>query len=176
MASCCNGSMQAAGSSRPLIHKNKVTVSVPESSRNLNCSWSEEAQCSWGPILSTTSCPVPRDCSDWWFYSVHWIANLPVYQCTKFGALNPRINKTRSDIIWFLPLHQVQTPRFYILVIFWLSNLAKMYPRASGTIMDCSLYVSSHLNASILQAMEWDSKWKFSLKNMFHWSGFCLSS
>jgi hypothetical protein len=63
--------------------------SVPESS--------EEAQCSWGPISSTTvtSCPLPTGgCSDWSFCSSHLIANLPVYQCAKFGALNQRIKKS----------------------------------------------------------------------------------
>jgi hypothetical protein len=103
----------------------------------------------------------------------------PVYQCSKLGALNPRINKIKSDKIWFLFL-QVQTPRFYIPTIFWLSNLVTMYPRASGTIMDSSLHVSSHSYACQLlnhgARSNLNSKWNFSLKNMCHWSCFCHSS
>jgi hypothetical protein len=36
-------------------------------------------------------------CSDWRFHPSHLIAKLPVYQCAKFGALNPRINEMKSD-------------------------------------------------------------------------------
>jgi hypothetical protein len=51
-------------------------------------------------------------------------------------------------------LLQVQTPRYYIPTIFWLSNLDTVYSRAAGTIMDSSLHVYSHFNANWLQVME----------------------
>jgi hypothetical protein len=42
--------------------------------------------------------------------------------------------------------------RFSIPLIFLLSNLVSMFPRASGTIMDNSLHVSSHSYASLSRA------------------------
>ena len=84
----------------------------------------------------------------------HSIDNHAVYLCTKFGALNLRINKIRSGGNWFEPVPQVQTSRFSIPKIFWLSNLAAMFPRASRTIMDNSLHVSFHYYASRLGVME----------------------
>jgi hypothetical protein len=76
--------------------------------------------------------------------SSHSIVNSAIYICAKFGALIPRINKVRSGGNWFQPVPQVQTSRFSIPMIFWLSDLVAMFPRASRTIIDSSLHVSSH--------------------------------
>ena len=116
--------------------------------------WPEEAQCSGGPLWMVASRLLPRDSSDWWFYSSRLITNLPVYQYAKSGAPNPRINWIRSDKICFPPLLQVLTPRFYVPTIFWLSNLVAMFPRASGILMGSSLHAFSHSYASWLRVME----------------------
>jgi hypothetical protein len=84
------------------------------------------------------------------FCSSHSIANLPVYQCAKFEALNPRINKIRSHESWLWSLPQVQTHRFSIPTIILLSNLVTMSPRALGNVIDSSLQVFSHVYASQL--------------------------
>ncbi len=86
--------------------------------------------------------------------SSHSIVNSVVYLCTKFVALNPRIHEIRSSGNWFQPVPQVQTRRFSIPTIFWLSNLGAMFPRASGTIMNSSLHVYSHSYASRIRVME----------------------
>jgi hypothetical protein len=44
--------------------------------------------------------------------------------------------------------------RFSIPRTFWLCNLVAMFSRASGTIVDSSSHVCSHLYASRLQVME----------------------
>jgi hypothetical protein len=80
-----------------------------------------------GAYFNPKSCPLPRVCSDWQFCFSHSIANLPLYQCVKLGALNPRINEIMSDKFWFIPLLQVQTPRFFIPVIFWISKLVAIF-------------------------------------------------
>ena len=85
----------------------------------------------------------------------HSIVDHAVYLCTKFEALNPGINEIRSGGNWFQPVPQVQTCKFSILTIFWLSNLVTMFPRASGTIMNSNLHVSSHLYESHVLVMEW---------------------
>ncbi len=106
---------------------------TPESSRFLLFWTSEEAPC---------------------IFSSHLIVNLVVYLCAK--ALNPRINETRSGGNLFQPVPQVQsqlqTSRFSIPLIFLLSNVVSMFPRASGTIMDNNLHVSSHSYASLSRA------------------------
>jgi hypothetical protein len=85
--------------------------------------------------------------------SSYAILNSVVYLCAKFGALNQRINEIRSsgkvgNLVQPVPL--VQISRFSIQTIFWLSDLVAIFLRASGTIIDSSLYVSSHLHASQL--------------------------
>ena len=59
-----------------------------------------------------------------------------------------RINKTRSSENRSGWLPQVQYPIFSILSIIWLSDPFPMFPRASRTIMDNSLHVSSAFYAS----------------------------
>ena len=120
----------------------------PESSRIYRFWRSEEAQCVLERVLSFASRRLLTGPSDWLLYSSHLIGNLVVYLCAKFGALNPRINENRSCENGSQPLPQVRTPRFSIPPIFWLSDLVAMFPRASGTIMDNSLHVSSHSYAS----------------------------
>jgi hypothetical protein len=77
---------------------------------------------------------------------------LLVYLCAKFGALNPRINEIRSGENWLSPPFQVLTPRFSVPTIFWVSDLVAMFSRASGTIMDNNLHLSSHLYAINIDA------------------------
>jgi hypothetical protein len=85
-----------------------------------------------------------RGRSYWQFCSSHLISNLPAYQCAKFGALNPRINKVRSHKIWLGAPSQVPTARFSIQMIFGLSDQVSMLSTASGTIMERNLHVSFH--------------------------------
>ena len=75
--------------------------------------------------------------------SSHLLVDLVVYQYAKFGALNQRIYKSRSseNLSGWLPREQY--PRFWILPTIWLSNLFPMFPRASRTIMDNILHLSS---------------------------------
>ena len=128
---------------------------TPESSRILpQCR--EEAPCIFQQLLTLSSRQLLRDSSKGWLYSSHSIAKCVVYLCAKFGALNPRIYETMSGGNCFPPLPQVQTRRFSIPLIFWLSisNLVTMFPRASGTIMNSSLHVPLYLYASWLRVME----------------------
>jgi hypothetical protein len=92
-------------------------------------------------LLTLASWLLLRDSSKGQLHSSHLIVNSVVYQCAKFGALNPRINEIRSDKKWFQTVLQVQpeTQRFSIATISWLSNLVTMFPRASGTIMNNNL-------------------------------------
>ena len=117
---------------------------TPESSRISCFLRSEEAQCALKPVLNFASWLLLRDSSDGLLYSSHLIGNLVVYLCAKFEALNPRINEIRSCENGWQTLPEVLTPWFSIPPIFWLSDLVVMFPRASGTIMDNSLHVSSH--------------------------------
>ena len=74
--------------------------------------------------------------------------NLLVYLCAKFGALNRRIDDTRSIENGPSLLSKVQPPRFSVLPISWLSDLSPMLNRASRTIMDISRHASSVGQAS----------------------------
>ena len=105
-------------------------------------------------VLALASLLLLRFPSQGRFYSSHLILNLIVYLFAKFGALNQRINEIRSGGNWLQPLPEVQTSRFSIPTIFGLSDLVAIFPRASGTIMDSNLHVSSHLYASQLQVMD----------------------
>ena len=58
--------------------------------------------------------------------SSHQCVDLLVYLCTKFAALNRRINETRSCKNRPGLLSQVQPLRFSILPIFWLSDQSPM--------------------------------------------------
>ena len=127
---------------------------TPESSRILQFWKSEEAQCIFELFLTVASRLLLRGPSNWQFFSSHLIVNLVVYLCAKFGALNPRNNKIRSGENWSQPLPQVPTPRYSFPPIFGRSDLVAMIPRASETIMDNSLHVSSHWYAGRLQGMK----------------------
>ena len=121
---------------------------TPESSRILLFWTSEEAPCISQQLWTLASRLLLRGSSKGQLCSSHSIVNSVcyrvIYLCAKFQALIPRINKVRSGGNWFQPVPQVQTSRFSVPKIFWLSNLAAMFPRASRTIMDNSLHVSFH--------------------------------
>ena len=70
------------------------------------------------------------------------VCNHLLYLSAKFGALNQRIKEIRSSENQWWPLPQIVTLRFVKQLTLWLSDLAAMLPRASGTIMDNSLHVS----------------------------------
>jgi len=106
--------------------------------------WSEEAPCTRGALSKFANQPLTRGHSYWQFCSSHLISNLPAYQCAKFGALNPRINKVRSPEIWLGAPSEVPTARFSIQMIFRLSGWVSMLSTASGTIMERNLHVSFH--------------------------------
>jgi hypothetical protein len=117
---------------------------TPESSMIL-LFWSpKEAQCIFQLLLRLVSQLLLKGSSKGLFCYSHSIHNLVVYLCAKFGALNPGIKEIRSGGSRAQPVPQVPTCRFTIPTIFWLSRLVAIYPRASGTIMDSSIYVSSH--------------------------------
>ena len=83
----------------------------------------------------------------------HSLVDLVVYQYAKFGALNQRVNKTRSSENrsgWLLLIPRVQyhDPGFSILNIIWLSDPFPMIFRESRTIMSNSLHIFSALYAS----------------------------
>jgi hypothetical protein len=127
---------------------------TPERSRILLFWTSEEAPCISQQLWTLASRLLLRGSSKGQLCSSHSIVNSVIYLCAKFQALIPRINKVRSGGNWFQPVPQVQTSRFSIPNIFWLSNLAAMFPRASRTIMDNSLHVSFHYYSSRLGVME----------------------
>jgi hypothetical protein len=78
------------------------------------------------------------------FYSSDSILNLVLYLCAKFGALDPRINEIRSRKDRSRLIPEVCTRRFSIPTIFGLSDLVSIFTtRASETIMDSSLHISS---------------------------------
>ena len=110
--------------------------------------WSEEAPCTIsstkGALSKLANQLLTRGRSYWQFCSSHLISNLPAYQCAKFGALNPRINKVRSHKIWLGAPSQVPTARFSIQMIFGLSDQVSMLSTALGTIMERNLHVSFH--------------------------------
>jgi hypothetical protein len=78
---------------------------------------------------------------------------LLTFLSTKMQSLEPSIQGstelglTKFDFYLSFRL-QVQTPRFYVPTIFWLSNLVAMFPRASGILMGSSLHAFSHSYAS----------------------------
>jgi hypothetical protein len=144
--------------------------------------WLEEASYISQQCFTLASWLMLKGSSKGWLCSSHSIVNSVVYLCAKFGALNPRIHKG-SGGNWFWQVPQVQTGRFSIPMNFWLSNLVTMIPRTSGTVMNSSLHVSSHLYASQLQVMEQAETEAQSGKfikeyvwmSEFYWSG-CLPS
>ncbi len=89
---------------------------------------SEEAPCISQQLLILASLLMLRGSSEEQIYSSHLICNSVVYLCAKFGALNPRINKMNFGGNWFQTVPQVQTSRFSIQTIFWLSDLVSMFP------------------------------------------------
>ena len=154
--------------------------SVPENSRILDFGTSEEAQCVLELVLNFACWLLHRCPSDWRQYSSRLIVNLVVYLCAKFGALNPRINEIRYCEIVLHPPPEVLSPRFSLPPILSLSDLAPMFPRVSGTIMDNSLHVSSQLYASrpreIKRPQDHTFRRKLSLNILSHWSCFCQLS
>jgi hypothetical protein len=62
----------------------------------------------------------------------------------------------------------VQTARFFIPTTFWLSNLAVMLCRVSGTIKDCSLHVSSYSFASRLRVQVMEQAQTETQNRIFH--------
>ena len=133
------------------------------------CRW--EAQCSLGARVELRK-PAPAQLSllQASFFFSHklacWPGCLPV--CKVWSTQSkPGINKTRSGENRSVRLPQVQYPRFSILPIIWLSGLFSMFPRASRTMMDNSLHLSSTLYASWLlefmrpQNCSLDRKFKF---------------
>ncbi len=92
-----------------------------------------------------------------------------------FGALKPRINEINShkNQLLLVPERQnllIQTCRFSIPTIFWLSNLVAI-SRASGTITDRTLHISFHLSETVCKSTlsheassNSDSKWKISIE------------
>jgi hypothetical protein len=134
------------------------TCSLRLHSRILQFWSSSRTQCIFQLIWTCVSCLLLRGLSKGrihWHYS-HLIVNLVVYLCPKFGGLNPRINEIRSGKVdsctenWLQPLPEEETSRFSIPMIFGLSDLVAVFAKASGTIMDSSLYVSSYLYSSHL--------------------------
>ena len=121
---------------------------TPETSRILRFWASEEAKCGFERIWTVASRLLLRGRSNRRFFPSHLIVNLIVYLCAKFGALNPRNDEIRSGENRSQPHPQVLTPRYSIPLIFRLSDLVAMFPRASKTIMDNNLHVSSHSYAS----------------------------
>jgi hypothetical protein len=98
-----------------------------------------------------------------------------------FGALKPRINQIKSHKNQFLlvPERQnllIQTCRFSIPTIFWLSNLVAI-SRASGTITDRTLYISFHSSETVckstLKFEPWSKlKLRFKMENIHRRTGF----
>ena len=111
----------------------------------------EEAQCIQGAILNSTSWLLQRvllsTLSGRRSFSYHLSVNLlSIYVQTstaKFGAVNRRINETRSSENRYGLVSLVQPPRFSVLPITWLSALSPFLNRASRTIMDISQHASS---------------------------------
>jgi hypothetical protein len=73
---------------------------------------------------------------------------------TYVQSLEPSIKGSMKLGLLFQPVPQEQTSRFLIPLIFLLSNIVSMFPRASMTIMDSSLHISSHSFANLHQVME----------------------
>ena len=106
----------------------------------------EEAQCIQEVILNHTCWLLHSTLSLWQAnFSFSSVVDLLVYLCEKFGALNQRINETRSSE---LRLSQIHRLRISVLSITWLSGLSPMLNRASRTIMDISEHTSSVVFAS----------------------------
>ena len=112
--------------------------SVPENSAG--AFWSE---CIQGAILNHASWLLPITLSGSRISSSHEFVNLLVYLCEKFGALNRRINETRSSKNRPEQLSQLLPPRFSILPIIWLSGLSLNRASRTRTIMDNSQDASS---------------------------------
>ena len=109
---------------------------------------SEEVQCIQGAILNHTNWLLRSTLSGRQISASYQCVNIFSYLCPKFGALNRRIDKTRSSQNRSGLLSQVQHPRFSILPITWLSDLSPMLNRASRTIMDITQHASSVVYAS----------------------------
>jgi hypothetical protein len=101
-----------------------------------------------------------------------------------FGVLKPRINEINShkNQLLLVPERQnllIQTCRFSIPTIFWLSNLVEI-SRASGTIMDRTLHISFHSSETVCKSSTLsheassnsDSKWKMSIEEQVSFLAF----
>jgi hypothetical protein len=81
-----------------------------------------------------------------------------------FGALNPRINTTRSGGNWLQPVPQVKTSSFSIPSIFWLSNLVSIFYRASGLLCTAVLWTAIYMSPLTHMQVYFESWTKLKLR------------